>query len=72
VAIDTWETSREAAEKSYSMEIFQAWGIIVSRIASSGMAIGNAIYSARAIAKQAEMNENNDKLAKNQLLKEQE
>jgi hypothetical protein len=71
VAIDTWETSREAAEKSYSMETFQAWGTIASGIASGAIAVGSTAYSLSAASKQAEVNKNNDKLAKDQLLKDQ-
>jgi hypothetical protein len=71
VAVDTWETSREAAEKSHSMETFQAWGIIASGIASGAIAAGSIAYSGMATVKQAEVNENNDKLAEDQLLKDQ-
>ncbi|MDR2602995.1 MAG: hypothetical protein LBC11_00325 [Puniceicoccales bacterium] len=71
VAVATWETSRDAAEKNYSAETLQAWGTIASGIVSAGAAIGSAVYSAKASPKQGKLSDNNKKLENDQLLKSQ-
>ncbi|MDR2778868.1 MAG: hypothetical protein LBB16_01095 [Puniceicoccales bacterium] len=71
ISVDTWAASREAADKTCSAETFQAWGTIASGIASGTAAIGGAAYSMKATSGQKQLNENNDKLTKNQLLNDQ-
>ncbi|MDR1528114.1 MAG: hypothetical protein LBS22_00805 [Puniceicoccales bacterium] len=68
VAVATWETSRDAAEKSYRAEVVQAWGAIASGIASTAMAVGSAFYALKASPHQGQLSENNKKLENNQLL----
>jgi hypothetical protein len=70
VAVDTWETSREAAEKSHSMETFQAWGTIASGIASGAIAVGSSAYSFSAARKQSAVEKNNDQIDRCKLLQE--
>ncbi|MDR1457433.1 MAG: hypothetical protein LBI47_01095 [Puniceicoccales bacterium] len=71
VAVATWETSREAAEKTYSAEVMQAWGTIASGIASGAMAIGSAAFSLKTSPKQGKLADNNKKLENSKLLQNQ-
>ncbi|MDR0693597.1 MAG: hypothetical protein LBF49_03470 [Puniceicoccales bacterium] len=71
IAVDTWRTSREAAEKTYSAERWQAWGTIASGAASLAMAVGSGIFSLKASPRQGQLADNNKRLENNKLLQEQ-
>jgi hypothetical protein len=70
---EAYEAKREAAEKTYTMEVFQAVGSIVSGVVSAALTAGSAVYSAKGglHQKQAQLNTNNQKLENNQLLQDQ-
>ncbi|MDR2432319.1 MAG: hypothetical protein LBD34_01020, partial [Puniceicoccales bacterium] len=73
VAINTWESSREAAEKTCNAETLQAWGTVASGVANAFIAIGSAVYTPKASAsKREQLASNKYDLAKNQSLQDQQ
>ncbi|MDR1232884.1 MAG: hypothetical protein LBJ75_01295 [Puniceicoccales bacterium] len=73
MAVTAYEANRTAAEKTYTMEIFQAVGNIAAGCVGAGIAIGGTIYAAKSSLhqKQTQLNDNDQKLKNNQLLQDQ-